>query len=118
MRNLAQHTGLPINSRELFLRATVKADPLTGPIFDPAVLHTFAGFTGLNFFIGYPGHPNFGWVTGLNNNVSSLRGAGALGLFSGTWFNGASRLFLGPFFSNANLATVGFNNSASSALVD
>jgi hypothetical protein len=123
MRDLAKRTGLALNSKELFLRATVKADPLEGPVFDPAVVFQAAGFGGQAFFIGYPGAPDFSWMPGLNNNVSSVRGIGALALFSRTWFNGPSRVFLGNplrlgFYQNAALAGIGFNNVASSALID
>ena len=123
MRELAQRTGLALDSKELFLRATVKADPLEGPVFDPAVLFQTPGFGGQRFLIGYPGAPDFSWTPGLNDNVSSVRGIGALALFSRTWFNGASRVFLGNparlgFYQNAALAGVAFDNVASSALID
>jgi hypothetical protein len=117
MQELSKRTGLPLYSKELFSRATIKADPLEGSIFDPAIVFTGTGFNGQGFFVGYPGTPDFSWFNGPNNNISSLRGFGALALFSGTWYQGASRLFLGAF-SNANLAGIGFNNVASSALVD
>ena len=123
MQELAGRTGLALSSKALFLRATVKADPLEGPVFDPATLHTGTSFSGQGYFVGYPGSPDFRWHAGLNNAVSSVRGFGALALFNRTWFEGASRIFLGNpgqlgYFQNTNLASVGVNNRASSALID
>jgi hypothetical protein len=116
LRELAARTGLAIDSKELFLRATTKADPLEGPIFDPAMLFTGLGFTGPALPVAYPGFPNLGWL-GFNNLVSSVRVVGLLALFNLTWFGGASRVIVGlPFGNVANLGA--FNNIASSCLVD
>ena len=73
MRELATRTGLAWGSKELFLRATAKADPLEGEVFDPAMLFTGAGFTGNALGVAYPGVPNLGWFFGMNNAVSSVQ---------------------------------------------
>jgi len=116
LHELAGRTGLAFDSKELFLRATSKADPLEGPIFDPSMLFTGLGFTGPALPVAYPGVPDLGWF-GMNNTVSSVRVVGVLGLFNLTWWGGASRVIFGlPFSQVANLGA--FNNIASSALVD
>ena len=113
---LAARTGLAPDSKELFLRATAKADPLEGPIFDPAMLFNGLGFTGPALPVSYPGIPDLGWFS-MNNVVSSVRVVGILGLFNRTGWGGASRVIVGlPY---AQVATLGaFSNTASSALVD
>ena len=116
LRDLAGRMGLALESKELFLRATSKADPLEGPIFDPAMLYTGFGFTGPALPVYYPGVPDLGWF-GMNNIVSSVRVVGILGLFNGTGWRGASRVIFGlPYTQVANLGA--FNNTASSVLVD
>lgn len=116
LRELAERTGLAPDSKELFLRATSKADPIEGPIFDPAMLFTGLGFTGPALPVSYPGIPDLGWFN-MSNVVSSVRVVGILGLFSRIGWRGASRLILGlPYAQVANLGA--FNNIASSVLVD
>lgn len=119
LRELAQRTGLPYGSKELFLRATTKADPLEGPIFDPSMLFINPGFTGSAVGVAYPGLPDLSWFPGMNNAVSSAQIVGIVALFSNTWFRGATRLLVGlPYFQIANLGAIGFNNVTSSVLVD
>jgi len=118
LRELATRTGLAWGSKELFLRATAKADPLEGEVFDPAMLFTGAGFTGNALGVAYPGVPNLGWFFGMNNAVSSVQVLGVVALFNLTYFRGASRVLAGaPYFQITNLGTIGFNNVASSALL-
>src|SRR5262245_20969958 len=119
MRDLAERTQLAWGSKELFLRATTKADPLEGPIFDPSMLFTGVGFTGSALGVVYPGLPDLSWFPGMNNAVSSVQIVGVVGLFNNTWFGGISRVLVGiPFFQLANLGIIGFNNLTSSVLVD
>ena len=114
LRELAMRTGLAVNSKELFLRATIKADLLEGPIFDPSMIFAGVGFTGNALGVTYPGLPDLSWFPGMNNAVSSVRVVGILGLYNVTWFRGASRVFFGlPFFQIPNLAAIGFNNVTS-----
>ena len=47
LRELAERTGLPLDSKELLLKATTEADPLEGAIFDPGMLFMGIGFAGL-----------------------------------------------------------------------
>ena len=118
LRELSKRTGLPWGSREIFLRATAKADPLEGEIFDPAILWTGAGFTGSSLPVFYPGIPDLSWV-GRNNTTSAVQVGGIVALFNLTWFRGASLMVFGlPYFQIPNLATVGFNNVTSSVLID
>lgn len=119
MRELATRSGLALDSKELFLRATIKADPLEGPIFDPSMLFAGVGFTGSALGVIYPGLPDLSLFPGMNNAVSSVRVVGIIGLYNATWFRGASRVLFGlPFFQIPNLAAIGFNNVTSSVLVD
>jgi hypothetical protein len=119
LRELSARTGLAWGSKELFLRATIKADPLEGEIFDPSMLFTGAGFAGSAVAAVYPGIPDLSWLPGMNNRVTSVQIMGVVGLFNRTWFRGASRILFGaPYFQIANLATIGFNNVTSSVLVD
>lgn len=119
LRELATRTGLALGSKELFLRATTKADPLEGPIFDPSMLFAGVGFTGNALAVSYPGLPDLGWFPGMNNAVSTVQVVGLVALYNTTWFRGASRFLFGlPFFQIPNLAAIGFNNVASSVLVD
>jgi hypothetical protein len=118
LRELSNRTGLPWGSKELFLRATFKADPLEGPIFDPSLLFANPGFGGSVLGVIYPGMPNLGLFPPMNNNVSSVMVVGGLGLFAGTFFTGPSRVLFGvPFFGLAALAAIGFDNVTSSVLV-
>ena len=119
LRELANRTGLPWGSKELFLRATTKAHPLEGRIFDPSMLFTGANFTGNALGVVYPGMPNLGWFPGMNNAVTSVQVVGLVMLFRLTGFRGASRVLVGaPYFQISNLGTIGFNNLTSSVLVD
>lgn len=119
---LATRTGLPIDSQELFLRATTKAPVLDGPVFDPACVYTAAGYTGSYMCVAVP-IPDLSWFPGFNNTVTSVRAAGACILYSGTWFRGAALVLVGlPVVAVANLTLVApttgalanFNNVASS----
>ena len=119
LRELSTRTGLAFGSKELFLRATTKADPLEGPIFDPSMLFAGVGFTGNALAVPYPGFPDLSWFPGMNNAVSAVQIVGLVALYNTTWFRGASRIIFGlPFFQIPNLAAIGFNNVASSVLVD
>jgi hypothetical protein len=119
LRELAEQTRLAWGSKELFIRATTKADPLEGPIFDPSMLFAGLGFTGNALGVTYPGLPDLSWFPGMNNAVSSVQIVGIVALFNNTWFRGASRLLFGfPFFQIPNLGVIGFNNFTSSVLVD
>jgi len=61
LRELASRTGLAFGSKELFLRATTKADQLEGPIFDPSMLFSNVGFTGSAVAAAYPGLLDLSW---------------------------------------------------------
>jgi len=119
---LAGRTGFPLDSEQLFLRATTKANPLEGPVFDPACVYTGVGFTGSYMCAGVP-LPDLTWFPGFNNTISSVRAAGACILYSGTWFGGAALVLVGlPVIAVANLTAVtptigalaNFNNVTSS----
>jgi hypothetical protein len=119
---LAARTGLDLDSAQLFLRATTKAPVLEGSVFDPACVYTLAGFNGSYMCVGVP-LPDLTWFPGFNNNISSVRAAGACILYSGTWFGGAALVLVGlPVIGIANLALVApttgafanFNNITSS----
>lgn len=120
--DLAARTGLPLDSEQLFLRATTKAPVLEGPVFDPACVYTGAGFTGSFMCVGVP-LANLTWFPGFNNTITSVRAAGVCVLYSGTWFRGSALVLVGlPLIALTNLAlvtpTVGalanFNNVTSS----
>ena len=118
LSELAERTGLPPNSKELLLRATIQADPLEGAIFDPAMLFMGIGFGGLSLPVFYPGIPDLGWFN-FNDRVSAVKVVGIVALYRDTFFRGPSRIFVGaPYFQIPNLLSVGFNNTASSVLVD
>jgi hypothetical protein len=51
--------------------------------------------------------------------VSAVKVIGVVALYRDTYFRGPSRIFVGiPYFEIPNLLAVGFNNTASSVLVD
>ena len=76
------------------------------------------GFTGNTLGVAYPGVPNLGWFSGMNNAVSSVQVLGVVALLNLTYFGGASRVSAGaPYFQITNLGTIGFHNVASSALL-
>jgi hypothetical protein len=117
LRALAKQTGLRLNSKALFLRATTKTMKAEGPIFDPVGLYTGTGFTGNSLGAAIP-LPNLNWWPGLNNTISSVQILGACILYSGTFFSGASRVLIGvPYMQITNLANIGFNNVTSSVYV-
>lgn len=58
MEALAKELGLDVNSRELFLKATVDADPIKGPIFRSAQLFDGPNCTGRRLDI-----PSWTWWT-------------------------------------------------------
>lgn len=114
---LSKRTGLPANSKQLFLRATEKAGILEGRIFDPAMLFSGTNFSGNAVGLTVPS-PNLANFPGMNNTVSSVQVIGICRLFAGTFFNGASTLLLGaPYFQISNLTTIAFNNITSSAFI-
>jgi hypothetical protein len=126
LKDLASYVGLPLHSKELFLRATVSGSILEGPVGDPARVYRNVGFAGANAFIVTP-VPILSLLSpSLNNSISSIRVVGTCGLFNGTWWSGASVLFVGiPYTEEPNLALVvppfgpfaNFNNLASSIMV-
>jgi len=117
LAELSKRTGLPANSKQLFLRATEKAGILEGRIFDPAMLFTGTGFSGNAVGLTVSA-PNLAIFPGMNNTVSSVQAIGVCRLFAGTFFQGASRLLLGlPYIQNSNLTTIGFNNVTSSVFI-
>jgi hypothetical protein len=126
LKELSKRTGLPLHSKELFLRATINANILEGPVTDPARVYRNPGFTGANAFIVAP-VPDLGLLSpSLNNSISSIRVVGTCGLFNGTLWRGTSVLFIGlpyteePDFNLVVPATgpfANFNNLASSILV-
>ena len=122
LRDLAGATGLPANSRRLFLRATSKSSVLEGAVFDPAWVFTGANFTGSSLGATVP-LPDLSWFPGMNNSITSLHALGICILHSNTWFRGASLWAVGaPYIGIANLAAVvptfgalpNFNNATSS----
>jgi hypothetical protein len=112
LQELANHTGLALNSMELFLQATDKNNVLEGAIFDPAILWTGTNFTG-NFLALAAHHPNLGWASVFNNSVSSIILGGMCILFENPWFRGASFWFSGVA-GYTNLGAFGWSNRASS----
>ena len=126
LKELCKRTRLPLHSKELFLRATVKASILEGPVTDPAHVYRNIGFTGANAFIVMP-VPDLSLLSpSLNNSISSIRVVGTCGLFNQTWFSGTSVVFIGiPYTEEPNFTLVtpttgpfaNFNNLASSTIV-
>lgn len=117
LEELASRTGLPLNSKELFLQATLEGNPLEGSVFDPAMLYTGANFTGNALGVGLP-LPNLNVFPVMNNTVSSARVLGICILCNAAWFGGARLALVGaPYFESSNLATLGFNDIASSVFV-
>ena len=103
---LAARSGLPVDSQELFLRATTKAPVLEGPVFDPACLFTGAAFTG-SFMCAAVPLPDLSWFPGFNNTITSVRAAGVCVLHAGTWFRGSALVLVGlPLIAVANLALI------------
>ena len=117
LKELADATGLPLNSEELFLKATVDFHPLEGPIFDPAILyeHVNRGGRGLPLISG--NYPNFNWL-GFNDMASSVIRSGDCILWANIWYGGR-QLFLAPRLlpASVNLTAFGFNDVASSAII-
>jgi hypothetical protein len=118
LNNLAEMHGLPVTSPELFLKATVDAHPVLGPVFDPYVIFDREGCGG-GFLPLVGTMPKFGWF-GYNNKASSVNGLGGGTLFSRYWFKG-KRLYLISIGNELgqciNLADLDYNNMASSAIV-
>lgn len=115
LEELSKRTGLPANSKELFLRATTQAGILEGRIFDPVMLYTVAGFTGNAVGLAVPIPDLRIFSGGFNNNVSSIQVLGICILYAGLFFGGASLFLVGaPYIEITNLGTLGFNNIASS----
>jgi hypothetical protein len=117
LNDLAQLYGLPVDSPELFRKATIEADPLIGSVFDPYLLFDTSGCGGgFRPIAGLV--PNFGWL-GFNNRASSTVGLGAATLFSQYWFK-ARRLYLFNIGNQLgdclNLGDIGWSNIASSAV--
>ncbi|MGY1714355.1 hypothetical protein ACI78R_07845 [Geodermatophilus sp. SYSU D01106] len=119
---LSVATGQPLNSRELFVRATVQASALEGPIFDPAIVWTGPNYTGRALPVTLPYVDLTEWPE-MNNSVSSLRGLGITVLYDRPFFRGASLYAVGaPFVELSDLANVSpsfgglpnFNNRTSS----
>src|SRR5205823_1913570 len=103
---LAERTGLALDSKELLLKATTDADPFEGPIFDPGILYMGIGFGQLRIYVFYPGVADLGWV-GFNDRVSAVKVIGVVALYRDTFFRGPSRIFVGvPYFEIPNLLTI------------
>jgi hypothetical protein len=118
LNELAEMHGLPVNSPQLFLKATVDADPVLGSVFDPYLIFDRTGCGG--GFRPLAGlMPNFGWF-GFNNKASSVNGLGGGTLFSQYWFK-AKRLYLINIGNDLgdclDLADLNYDNMASSAIV-
>jgi hypothetical protein len=115
--DLAQLYGLAVTSPELFAKATIKADPLIGSVFDPYLLFDTEGCGGswrpISGLV-----PNFGWLD-FNNRASSTVGLGTAILFTRYWFKDR-RLYLFNIGNRLgdclNLADLGWSNIASSAV--
>ncbi|MFN0166294.1 MAG: hypothetical protein ACKV22_07665 [Bryobacteraceae bacterium] len=70
---LAQDEGLHVNSQKLFERATSKADPIAGPIFDPCQLFEHPNCTGRRLDVpAWTGFPDLRWHN-FDNITSSIR---------------------------------------------
>lgn len=119
MNALANELGLDVNSRELFLKATVDADPIKGPIFRSAQLFDGPNCTGARLDI-----PSWTWwpdlsVFGFSDRISSVRvhAWSILILFNDPVFRGASRWFFGGlWWSNEFNLDPEVNNRVSSAI--
>lgn len=114
IEDLAARYKLPVNSRELFMKATsVDCHPLEGPVFDPAIIYEHINYGGswrpLAATI-----PDFRWI-GFNDKASSLRVSGAGILFEHTWYRGRRFYFGGiPVMDFPDLRLFTFNDLASS----
>ena len=126
LKDLSKRTGLPLHSKELFLKATINAGILEGPVTDPARVYRGTGFTGANAFVVTPVPVLSLLSPSLNNSISSIRVVGTCGLFNGTWWTGTSVLFIGvPYTEEPDFTLVvpafgpfaNFNNLASSIMV-
>ena len=120
LKELAQATGLSLNSKELFQKAAVDYHPLEGPIFDPAILYEHINLGGralpLTSAIGYP---DFTWLR-FNDIASSVIRYGWCYLWQHTWYLGRQLVLAAPQRGqrlDANLTAFGFNDIASSAIV-
>lgn len=116
LEDLAERTGLKVNSKELFIRATSEADVLEGSAFDPALIFDGTNFRGRwrPLFSSLP-VPALGWI-GMNNRTSSVIVTGILHLFDLTWFRGSRVVIWGIGTWDGNLPWW-INNRASSAIL-
>lgn len=118
MNALSQKTGLDPNSNELFLLATVDADPIAGPIFRSAQLFEHSDQTGRRLDIpSWTWYPNLG-MYGFDDIVSSVRvhAWSLLVLCENTNFGGQWRLFVGGLWWDGNYnVDPAMNDRASSA---
>lgn len=117
LKKLSSSTGLPVESMELFRKATVDFDPLMGPVFDPAIIHQHINGGGrlLPFDPGIS-CPNLGWL-GFDNIASSVTWMGVVSLWAGYWFGGARLLLTSAIPTRVNLTAFGFNDVASSLIL-
>lgn len=116
LRSLSKRAGLKTGSAELILKASINRDVLEPSIFDPAILFTGLNFSGSFLGVGVP-LPNLAWFAGFNNTVSSLTAVGICAVWTGSWFRGPSRFFVGaPFVGINNLGLFGLNNNISSVV--
>lgn len=114
LEDLSKRSKLPVNSLELFLKATTGFDPLEGPIFDPSIIYQHINFGGSwRPLIGTM--PDFRWIL-FNDKASSMRVSGAGILFKDTWYRGRRFYFGGiPIMNFPDFRLFAFNDMASSA---
>jgi hypothetical protein len=119
MEGLAEKTGLDPNSHELFLKATVDADPIAGPIFRSAQLFEHPNCTGRRLDIrSWQWYPNLAWL-GFDDMISSVRvhAWSILVLCEHSNFQGQWTWFFGGlWWSNEFNLDHGINDTASSAI--
>jgi hypothetical protein len=120
MRELAEETGLPIDSSELFSLATRPAHPLEMPVFDPVSFFTGTGSSGFLPFTNWlplgAGFWRLAWF-GWSNLPRSWRYSGWVWAFDGEFWNGASVLSGWFPFGYGPLSSWGMDRRVSSAFV-
>lgn len=116
LQELANRTGLALNSKELFLKATDKSNILEGAIFDPVILWTGVNYSG-NFLALNGPIVDLRGVPGFNDNVESVLLSGICTLCADPWFRGARLMLFGAVAGYTNLGELAWNNRASSVFV-
>jgi hypothetical protein len=112
LRLLANRLDLDVNSPELFRRATVEADLLEGPIFDPSIAYQKTDLQGLLLPIPTGSvWPYLGWW---NDRISSIIVSGTVVLFQNYFFRGRRLYLIGTAQEFPNLGDFNFDDRTSS----